>query len=309
VAGQQLWSKQGLVLGPSAAPAWGRGGQILPTPIRMSDGAFRLYCGFRDDSGVGRIGYVAVDERDPQRVLRVSPRPVLGPGEPGSFDDNGVIPGELVWRGDELWLYYIGFQLGHRVRFLAFTGLAVSVDGGESFERVSNAPILDRTDRALFFRALHCVLLENGVTRAWVLQGNSWVQGPTKSEPSYAIDYLESADGISFPAVERPAIVLAAGEHRLARPRITKTDGDTYRMFYSRAKPGVPYRLGYAESNDALNWRRSDDVIGLEPEAEGWEQGGMSFPAVATTEFGTYLFYNGAGMGNTGFGYARLESW
>jgi hypothetical protein len=308
VAKQLRWSKQGLICEPSAAPSWGRGGLILPTPVHMSDGAFRLYCGFRDDSGVGRIGYVEVDERDPRRVLRVSQTPALDRGERGAFDDNGVIPGELVWRGNDLWLYYIGFQLSQQVRFVAFTGLAVSVDGGETFERVSRAPVLDRTDQALYFRALHCVLVEEQLTRAWVLQGSTWVDGPTKSEPSYAIDYFESMDGVTFPRAGRPAIALANGEHRLARPRIIRT-GETYRMFYSRATPGTPYRLGYAESADAIDWERRDDMLGLEPEAEGWEQNGMSFPAIATTPSGTYLFYNGAGMGNTGFGFARLESW
>jgi predicted GH43/DUF377 family glycosyl hydrolase len=49
-----------------------------------------MYAGFRDQQGVSSVGFVDLDAHDPARVLRVSERPVLEQGRPGTFDDNGV---------------------------------------------------------------------------------------------------------------------------------------------------------------------------------------------------------------------------
>lgn len=97
----------------------------------MPDGGLRVYFGSRDDKGVGRIGYADLDPRDPTRILRHSAKPVFDIGRPGCFDDNGVLPTCAIWRGSELWLYYAGYQLGVKVRYVLFSGLAISRDGGE----------------------------------------------------------------------------------------------------------------------------------------------------------------------------------
>ena len=50
-------------------------------------------------------------------------------------------------------MYYTGFQLGHKIRHYNFGGLAISKDGGDTFKRYSQAPIMDRADEGLFVRA------------------------------------------------------------------------------------------------------------------------------------------------------------
>ena len=53
--------------------------------------------------------------------------------------------------------------LAKKVKFLAFSGLAISSDL-EMFNRVSDVPILDRTDLGLFINAIHSVVaVENGL--------------------------------------------------------------------------------------------------------------------------------------------------
>ena len=46
---------------------------------------------------------------------------------------------------NEIALYYIGWNPGSTVRVNLFGGLAISKDNGKSFERWSEAPILERT--------------------------------------------------------------------------------------------------------------------------------------------------------------------
>ena len=69
--------------------------------------------------------------------------------------------------GNELYLYYVGFQHVQKAKFYAFTGLAISDNHGETFVRYSEVPVLDRTDTGRFGRCIHTVIRENGVFKCW----------------------------------------------------------------------------------------------------------------------------------------------
>src|SRR5207245_5325710 len=108
-----------------------------------------------------------VDARNPARVLGVSEEPVLDVGEPGTFDEPGVTPVCVLDDLGKTFLFYVGWQLGVRVRYFLFVGLAVSTDGGESFQRCSQTPVLDRSDGELFTRTAAHVMTDKGQWRMW----------------------------------------------------------------------------------------------------------------------------------------------
>src|SRR5205807_3262627 len=141
---------------------------------------------------------VDLDADNPSKVLRVSDRPALDVGIPGAFDENGVVPCAIVRRDHSLYLYYAGYQLGHKVKFFVFSGLAISTDGGNSFQRYSRVPISDRTDREPYFRVVHSLMPENGVWKIWYGGGDSFSQANGKQLPNYDIRYTESPDGIGL---------------------------------------------------------------------------------------------------------------
>ena len=67
------------------------------------------------------------------------------------------------------------------------------------------------------------------------------------------------------------------------------------------------YRLGYAYSKDLKYWHRKDEETVLDLSKDGWDSKMIAYPYVVQTPYGTYLFYNGNGFGQSGFGYAILE--
>ena len=67
------------------------------------------------------------------------------------------------------------------------------------------------------------------------------------------------------------------------------------------------YRIGYAESKDGITWKRLDDKAGIERSKFGWDSEMMSYPNVIKYQDKIYMFYNGNGFGQSGFGYAILE--
>src|SRR5689334_18321911 len=165
------WIKKGLVWGPDGSKSWARHSALQPTALVLDD-RIRVFSGVRDEQGVGRVVFVDVGRDDPARVLTVSDRPVLDIGAAGCFDDNGVIPCAAVRRDDDrVFLYYAGYQIPQRAKFLAFGGLAVSIDGGESFQRYSEVPVLERAPGEVFFKATHCVLFDEGTWKMWYSTG------------------------------------------------------------------------------------------------------------------------------------------
>lgn len=301
------WTKKGLIYAPSGETAWARYGALTPTPYLLSPDVIRVYASFRDDDGVGRIGYVDLDSRDPMRILAVSKKPALDIGLPGCFDDNGVILGDIVEVDGALRMYYIGFQLVKRVKFLAFTGLAISRDGGSQFERYQTTPIVDRSPEGLYFRAIHSIRFEADRWRAWYGVGSEFETIDGQPFPRYTIRQMESADGLQFPAAGEPTVHWTGNEYRIGRPRVLKTRTG-YAMFYTVGTTAKTYLPGYATSNDGSAWIRRDEDIGLEVSPSGWDSLHVSYLAPIRVGNKTYGFYNGNNMGATGFGLAVLDT-
>ncbi|WP_096779599.1 glycoside hydrolase family protein [Zobellella denitrificans] len=302
------WKKKGLVYSPKYDGGWMDNSALTPTAFLLNKDVIRVYAGFRDTNGISRIGYVDVSSDNPSMILKVSEQPVLDVGEPGMFDDNGVILGDIINVGEEIRMYYVGFQLVKKAKFLAYTGLAVSNDGGDNFDRISPTPILDRTQEGKFIRAIHSVLVEDGVFKVWYATGNGWETINNTDYPQYDINYIESRDGISFPSSGNKIIKnnLKNKEYRIGRPRVHRF-GENYLINFTYGTTDGRYEAGQAISSDGVNWIRDDKGIGITVSQEGWDSKHLSYPSLITVPNGkTYMFYNGNDMGREGFGYAEL---
>lgn len=300
------WQKMGRIYVPDGSVDWAHHYAFPPTPYRLSEDVLRIYLAFCDASTVGRVGYVDVDARDPSKVLKVSDRPVLDIGQPGAFDENGLLPTSVVEHDGKLYMYYVGYQLGHKVRYFQFQGLAVSEDGGESFTRLQRVPVIDRSDAELTNRTSAFVMRDGGIFKMWYVGGSDWIMARGKPLPVYNMRYLESPDGVRWGPEGRVVIDFASDdEHAFGRPWVINEPG-LWRMFYSVRSHSKGYRLGYAESTDGLTWSRKDDQVGIDVSPEGWDSEMVQYSSVITVANQTYMFYNGNNCGQTGFGYAVL---
>jgi predicted GH43/DUF377 family glycosyl hydrolase len=301
------WEKRGLIYGPTGKSPWARNSALQPTPyLNKDEQSIRVFAGFRDDEGISRVGFVDVAADDPSRVLKVSEQPALDVGVPGSFDENGVVPCAVIERDDKLFLFYAGYQLGRKVKFFVFSGLAISEDGGESFQRYSQVPVCDRTDDEVFFRVIHTIMFDEGKWKTWYGGGSEFDVEDGHQYPRYNIRYAESPDGIHLSREFQVCVDMNAGEYRVGRPYVIKRDG-IYCMFYGAGTKEEGYRLAYAESPDGRQWTRKDSEVGIDVSESGWDSRMQAYPAVVTTKTQTYLFYNGNDYGREGFGHAVLK--
>jgi predicted GH43/DUF377 family glycosyl hydrolase len=302
-----MWQPLGLVDCRIGALPWRASHAFVPTPYQISEEIIRIYVAFLDESKVGRIGYVDVSARDPRQVVGVSRQPVLDIGAPGCFDDHGVTPMTVVKVGGELRLYYTGWQLSSTIRYYLLAGLAVSRDGGESFSRASQAPLLERSERELTVRTATHVALHAGTWKMWYIAGSSTIVVDGKQVPTYDMRYLESADGLKWGDHGR-VVMAPAGEdeYGFGRPYVLGTSTG-FEMWYSIRTRSRGYHLGYATSADGLHWLRRDDMAGAAPPRADWDSRMQAFGAVVDSAYGRFIFYNGDEYGQAGFGVARWQ--
>jgi hypothetical protein len=297
------WQKLGLVFAPSGQwPMCSHA--ILPTPLLLDD-RIRVFFASCDEARRGRIFFVDLDPAWPQRLLAIERRPVLDLGAAGSFDVDGVNPCHIVVRGEELWLYYVGWQRRTDVPYTLFAGLAVSRDNGRTFTRMLEGPILPPCPGERYFRTAPYVSPTNGEWMMFYIGGNEFFVGHNgKTLPRYSLRRITSKDGITWPT---------AGEEVL-KPRTDRGEIGFGRPFLWHDAKGhasvlisVRSEAGYKLHEVALSAEkllgRLEPVI-FEGASEPWDDEMTCFGAACRFGDREFLFYNGNQFGRGGFGVA-----
>lgn len=309
-----MWDKQGVLFRTDNQHDWMRSHACVPTAlVDAEEERIRIYFAPRNAKNQSLPTFIDVDAGDPSRVLHLEPEPILALGELGTFDDGGIMPCSVVRTDEAVYLYYVGWNPTVSVPYRNAIGVAVSHDEGTTFERVFPGPIVDRNPEEPFFTASPCVRREDDQWHMWYASGTGFVVVDGKPEPLYVIKYGASTDGLHWTRNNVTCIAPSHDQEANARPTVIREAG-RYRMWFCfrdshdyRNGPGS-YRIGYAESDDAVNWERNDAAAGLPRADTGWDAYMQTYPNVVKVRGEYLLFYNGNGFGETGIGYARWRS-
>lgn len=295
------WRRLGLVFSPAGDQPWARSHAALPTPVHVGGDVFRVFYSARDAQARSHVGWADVELSEAPRVQGVSPQPVLAPGADGSFDDSGIGIGCVVASDGVHSLYYMGWNLGVRSAWRNAIGLAQSQTLDAPFVRYSPGPIIDRSPEDPYTLSYPWVLrLGPQDWRMWY--GSNLVPSVSGTDLRHAIKYARSQDGARWTRSAEPVVGFAAAdEYALARPTVVTVGGKFLMCFACR---GPNYRIGAAVSDDGVNWRRLDAVMGLGPSGQSWESEMTCYPALFWHRDRLWLAYNGNGYGQTGVGFA-----
>lgn len=308
-----MWKKKGLIFETNQQRPWMVSHACVPTALLLEDEQrIRIYFAPRNKQGQSIPTFIDVKPDDPSKVLALYEDPILELGELGTFDDGGIMPCSVVRHNGQIYLYYVGWNPSVSVPYRNAIGLAVSDDGGTTFRRMFPGAIVDRNKREPFFTASPCVMKDGGTWHMWYASSTGFVEIENRVEPLYVIKYARSEDGINWQRDNISCIQPKNEYEANARATVIKQNG-IYKMWYAFRgshdyRDGQDsYRIGYAESQDAVQWKRKDARAGITYSESGWDSTMQTYPNVLELEDRMYLFYNGNGFGKTGIGFAEYE--
>ena len=303
----QVWKKLGLLFENKHA-AYTHA--ALPIAKLIAGDIYTVFFTARDEKNQS-IPFSLVLDLNSLKILDVTKLPLLSIGAPGEFDAHGIMPTCLISRNDSLYLFYIGWNRASDVPFRNAIGLATSTDGGRTFSKYSQGPLIDRGPFDPCFVASCDVLQEENKFSMWYLSAVKWEWVNNHWRHFYHIKYASSPDLINWERKGGVAIdFIDSQEYAISTPRVLKSNSGIYRMWYSHrgSMHNQTYRIGYAESENGINWVRKDTEVILPVSDAGWDSEMICYPFIFKHKNNLFMVYNGNGYGKTGFGLAVLEN-
>lgn len=281
---------------------------MIPTPVIINENILRVYYSSQDSKGIARPRFTDYSITNDFQPLRHSIGPVMDIGRPGTFDDNGVLVCSIIAETDtEFLMFYAGFELLEKIRYRIFIGLARSIDGGESFKRVSESPLLDRTNNELFFRAGPFVMKNVETYEMYYVGGSQWIELENTTKPVYTIRHTTSKDFKNWTAPVEVIGISSQSEHGFGRPFMTEIESKKYLYYSVRDSKSELYRIGYAEFvND--QFLRKDEDFELYNDFEQIENLDLMYAAFFESNREIYMLYNTSGFGLDGIHMAKLRN-
>lgn len=313
------WNKLGKVFDPSqiATPEWMNEFAQAPSVV-LFESFVRVYFSCRpkpDQNGqyVSYSAYVDLNRNNLFEIIDISKEPILKLGKLGTFDEFGTYPASVIEDDGIYKVYYGGWTRCESVPFNVAIGLGISDDNGKTFKKLGDGPILSYSPNEPFILSGPKIRKFNNIWYLFYIAGRKWILDNGKPEPVYKIRMATSVDGINWDKLNKDLIPDTIEEDEAqASPDVIFLN-DKYHMFfccrYSTNYRGKEngYRIGYAFSDDLVNWKRDDSKVGIDVSKEGWDSEMISYPHVFELDGEIYMLYLGNGVGKYGFGVAKLE--
>lgn len=317
------WKKLGRIFNPmdyddGIKRDWMWGFAQCPSTLILND-AVRIFFSSRskkDDEGQynSYTSYLDVNKNDLTEIIRVSKYPVMELGDIGSFDENAIYPTSVVNTDGLTYMYYAGWKRCKSVPFDTAIGLGISDCGGGYFSKYSPGPILSASESEPFVISGPKVRIFNKKWYMYYIAGTEWIKTEDKPEITYDIRMAVSDDGLKWNKLNKKIIPNILGYNECqAGPDVFFKDG-YYHMYFVyrhaldfRENKDRGYKIGYAYSNDLVNWIRDDSQAGIEYSEEGWDSTMQHYPHVFELNNNWYMLYNGNDFGKEGIGLAILE--
>lgn len=256
------------VWGHGTDNAWNGFGVRDPAPLLDERGYWA-----RDEAGRKRIFYTGsrlpdgnmqstgiIHSADEEVWECAGNQPAIEP-DVGAWDSKvASTPWAIQRRDGKIYLYYRGLSEHLKNESI---GVAISDDGGQTFNKYSGNPILARKDFAGQPQSGPCCL---GVVNVCVtLEGQYLIcfEGSYAGDDGRAAIFAAvSNDGLSFTAINDGQPMFSAAQasawhvNRVANPRITTfAEHGLYMLSYNGHFGSGRYALGVAFSRDLINWQ------------------------------------------------------
>ncbi len=296
------WRKLGLIYEPRPIDDYLLTHASNPLAIYLKDDVFRIFFSGRDKKNRSSVGYVDIDIIN-RKIIDVCKSSIFNFSSKSSFYSHGVSIGTAYNLENSDYILFMGWQIKENEHWRGDIGRLRLINGSKLILD-PELPVLTSDKEDPISLSYPCVIEDDGLYKMWYGSTISWTS--ENGEMIHVIKYATSKDGINWTKHGLAVPYEIGVAQAFSRPSVLK-DNKGYHMWFSyRSGNGTKYRIGYAYSNNGLNWVRKEDV-GIDVSKEGWDSEMICYPFIFDHKGHRYMLYNGNGYGKTGFGLAILE--
>lgn len=309
------WIKKGFIFKPIGDLAWSQEYAQVPRPLILEDRIRIFYATRYYDSfslPISQTSFIDVDKQDLSKILYVHDKVSIELGESNSFSEHGIHPTMLLHDQNNILLFYQGWKRLTEFPYETANGIAYSNDLGMSFLRNTEKPVFQKSDEDKYFVNGAFIYSHHNEYIMYYSGGIKWLNAGDKSESVYVIKMATSKDLTNWTKLNKEIIKENTVNECQNTPCVIKID-NMYHMWFSY-RPAIDfrngengYRIGYAISEDLLNWKRDDNKAGIDLSEKGsWDSEMICYPYVFKLDNRVIMLYCGNYFGRDGFGYAEL---
>ena len=136
----------------------------------------------------------------------------------------------------------------------------------------------------------------------WYVSGIDW---KNKDYPKYNIKLAKSYNLKDWKQTGKVCINLKKSERAVARPFVI-FENKKFKMWYCYEKKVGKYKIGYAESNNGIKWKRKDGSLKFIGPRNKYDKKMMAYPSILFFNKKKLMMYNGNEYGKYGINFAQL---
>ena len=254
-------------------------------------GTYKMWYSAGNDIDRESIGYA--DSPDGVNWFKPLSEPLLEAGSLDAWDGASVADPAVLATGSGFQMWYVGLDVFDDRAI----GYATSSDG-LTWQKHDDNPVLrpDSADEALFGFP---TVVQDGPDAY-----KMWYSGEDSIWLATSSDGLNWTKHLDAPALG-PGSSGAWDDDQVYAPQVI-ADAGGYEMWYTAEGTTTPDpRIGYAWSDDGLDWTKSPDNPVLTGTTGIWEEEGVAYPAVVKEGAADYtMWYWGEASGGQAFGQA-----
>lgn len=276
-----------------------------PLPVHLEGNIYRVFYSGRDSINRSSVGAVDIDFSN-YKVINDHYFPFFEHGPIGSFFADGVSIGNVYKASGVRYMLFMGWQNSDKSHWRGDIGRLV-LTSNFTLELESLQPFMgcDATDPiSLSYPWVH----GNSSTgfNMWYGSTLSWDVG--NGEMLHVIHHASSKDGHDWQRSGLAIPYKLGLAQAFSRPTVVQNENLGLEMWFScRSGLGEDYRIGYASSENGINWKLDLSNAGITISDSGWDSEMIEYPFVFDHDGSRYMLYNGNSYGKTGIGLAVLD--
>ncbi len=242
--------------------------------------------------------------------------PILPLGDLGEFNEHGNA--YFFPFTDESCYYGLFSGLSRRENTGIETAIGISYSNSNltSFTKLGPGPLISTSLNQPMLIGNPFLFKYNGIYYMFYIYGERWIKNAEddgRHSRVYKIGLKKGNSILELYETHNSIIENILGSNECqATPCVFESNGQFHMIFCYRNHTNFrndnrnSYKLGYAFSDNLINWTRSDDKLVINSFGK-WESEMKCYPSIVKIKDTIYLLYNGNDFGKYAFGIYKLK--